>query len=164
MRLSDWERICYTIFLKTFHKVLIVEGDCYMHATILLADYANMTDNGKLNVMGVFRQINASQFPCRHLSMDLVIQLQTEPLDTLRGEQVLSASLIDADGSVLYQIEMPFKFPEQSRNLRPVANFMLRVNNLEFFYPGEYVWVVSVNEENIGRFEFILNQQLPDSG
>ncbi|MFQ5434810.1 MAG: hypothetical protein ACE5FD_08035 [Anaerolineae bacterium] len=129
-----------------------------MRATILLADYANLTGNGKLNVMGVFRQINANQFPCRHLLMCLVIKLQTEPIEDLRGERILVTRLVDADGSVLRQLEIPFKFPERSGGLRPEVNFILQINNLDFPYAGEYVWVVFVNDENVGQFEFYLNQ------
>ncbi|MCC6603850.1 MAG: hypothetical protein IT327_11605 [Anaerolineae bacterium] len=135
-----------------------------MLATVLLADFANLTDNSKINVMGVFRQINAGQFPCRHLSMYLVINLQTMPLDELHGEMVLVARLIDADGTVLHQLEMPFTFPEWSGNLRPEANFIFQINNLQFSYPGEYVWDVFVNDENVGRYEFNLNQQAKENG
>ncbi len=135
-----------------------------MRAIVLLADYANLTGNGKLNVMGVFRQINASQFPCRHLAMYLVINLQTDPIEELRGERVLIARLIDADGSVLRQIELPFKFPERSNGVRPEANFILQINNLEFPYPGDYAWHIFVGDENIGQLEFYLNQQPTDIG
>lgn len=135
-----------------------------MRATILLADYANLTGNGKINVMGLFRQINSSQFPFRHLSMYLVIKLQTEPIENLRGERVMVARLVDADGSVLQQLEMPFKFTEWEGGLRPEANFILQLNNLLFSYPGEYIWDVFVNDENVGEFEFYLSQQATKNG
>ncbi len=135
-----------------------------MRATVLLADYANLTINGKLNVMGVFRQITATSFPCRHLSMYLVIKLQSEPLDDLNREQSLIANLIDADGSVLHQIEMPFKFPKLSDGFRPEANFLLQINNLEFPYPGDYIWHIIVNNDNVGQFEFYLSRQPTENG
>ncbi len=40
---------------------------------ILAADYANITGDGKLNVMGIFRDINAYIFPTRlHLCILLL--------------------------------------------------------------------------------------------
>jgi len=33
---------------------------------LLVADYANVTDNGKLNVMGIFQRLHAREFPARH--------------------------------------------------------------------------------------------------
>lgn len=138
-----------------------------MRATVLLADYANLTGDGKLNVMGVFRQINAVRFPCRHLSMYLVIKLTAGLMDELKGEHVLVTHLVDADGTVLHELEMPFEFPEGSSvrdsGLRPEVNFLFQIANLEFFSPGDYVWHVLVEDENVGRFEFYLNE-LPING
>lgn len=133
-----------------------------MRAIVLLADYANLTGNGKLNVMGVFRQIYAHHFPCRHLSMYLVIKLQTDPIEEIRGERILIARLIDADASVLHELELPFKFPERIGGLRPEANFILNINNIDFPYPGDYAWHVMVENENYGQFEFYLSQQPTD--
>lgn len=135
-----------------------------MRATVLLADYANLTSDGKLNVMGVFRQINASQFPCRLLSMYLVIKIQTDPVEELRGERVLIARLVDADGSVLREIEMPFKFPERSGGVRPEANFIFQITNCEFPYSGDYAWHVLVEDEIMGQFEIYLSQHSTDNG
>jgi hypothetical protein len=130
-----------------------------MQATVLLADYANLTANGKPNVMGVFRQIYAHQFPCRHLSMYLVIILQTDPIEESRGEHILAARLIDADGSVLRQLEIPFRFPERSSGIRPEATMIFRIDHIEFPYPGDYAWHILIENENIGQYEFYLNQQ-----
>ncbi len=130
-----------------------------MQATVLLADYANLTGNGKPNVMGVFRQIYAPQFPYRHLSMYLVIILQTEPIEESRGERILIVRLVDADGSVLRQLEMPFRFPVRNSGIRPEATIIFRIDHVEFPYPGDYVWQVLIEDENIGQYEFYLNQQ-----
>jgi len=39
----------------------------------VLADYANVTADRKLNVMGVFNVINASRVPAIHRQMQLVV-------------------------------------------------------------------------------------------
>jgi len=44
----------------------------------LAADYANITREGKLNVMGIFNDIYARTFPARHSSMHLVAKLGAE--------------------------------------------------------------------------------------
>lgn len=128
-----------------------------MRATILLADYANLTGNGKLNVMGVFRQIYANRFPCRHLSMFLVIKIHADPIEELRGERILIARLVDADGSVIRELEMPFSFPERDGGVRPEANFIFQIAELEFPYPGDYAWHVFVGDVDMGQFEFYLS-------
>jgi hypothetical protein len=40
------------------------------------ADYVNETNDGKLNVIGIFDTINASQFPAIHAELTLVISLE----------------------------------------------------------------------------------------
>src|SRR5919204_3250104 len=42
----------------------------------LLADYANVSHDGKLNIMGIFGQIHAPQFPAVHAQMHLVLSLE----------------------------------------------------------------------------------------
>jgi hypothetical protein len=44
----------------------------------LAADYASVTGDGKLNVMGIFNDINAFNFPARHSSMHLIAKLGPE--------------------------------------------------------------------------------------
>jgi hypothetical protein len=44
----------------------------------LAADYANITGDGKLNVMGIFNDIYSFNFPARHSSMHLVARLGAE--------------------------------------------------------------------------------------
>ena len=46
---------------------------------LMAADYANITGDGKLNVIGIFNDINAFNFPARHPSMHLVARLGAEP-------------------------------------------------------------------------------------
>jgi hypothetical protein len=136
-----------------------------MEAIVLLADYANMSSDGKLNVMGIFRQIISPQFPCTHSSMYLVIKLQAEPLETASGQHVLTARLIDADGVDLQQLEMGFKFPDwQQQGPRPEVNFVFNLNNVEFPYPGDYVFDVLVDGEDAGRLSFYLNELSPSDG
>ena len=44
----------------------------------LTADFANLTGDNKLNIMGVFNQIFAQKFPARHPQFHLVIKLGLE--------------------------------------------------------------------------------------
>ena len=48
---------------------------------MLAADYANVTNNGKLNVMGIFSSINATKFPVKHPQMYIIAQLRVGPAE-----------------------------------------------------------------------------------
>jgi len=63
----------------------------------LTADYANVTSDGKLNVMGIFKEINAYNFPARHASMHLVAKLAAE-LGEFEQTRNITVILMDADG------------------------------------------------------------------
>jgi len=63
---------------------------------LLVADYANVTDNGKLNVMGIFQRLHAREFPARHPVMQLVIKLVAGPGEYGESRR-LTVRLLDAD-------------------------------------------------------------------
>ena len=61
-----------------------------------LADYTNITESGKLNVLGIFSQIHATQVPAAHPQMQFVVQFAFEPSET--GDKKIRIVLQDADG------------------------------------------------------------------
>ena len=73
---------------------------------ILAADYANITNDGKLNVMGIFREINASHFPARHPSMHIVVILGAE-LGEYGQTRILTIKLRDPDGNEIMSLSGP---------------------------------------------------------
>lgn len=64
----------------------------------LLADYANVSREGKLNILGIFEQISAQSVPAVHPQMQLVMALEADRVDADR-EQKIGIELIDADGA-----------------------------------------------------------------
>ena len=51
----------------------------------LLADYANISREGKLNIMGIFEQIFALSFPAVHAQLQLVLRLESSPFGSATG-------------------------------------------------------------------------------
>lgn len=47
----------------------------------VLADYANVIADGKLNILGIFDTIYGASLPVEVPNMRLAMQLQTEPRD-----------------------------------------------------------------------------------
>ena len=45
----------------------------------VLADYANVTGDGKLNILGIFDRINLLQIPAVHPQMHLVLRIEAHP-------------------------------------------------------------------------------------
>lgn len=75
----------------------------------LAADYANITGDGKLNVMGIFNDIFSFNFPARHSSMHLVGKLGAE-LGEYGQTRNFTIKLLDEDGN--HDVVKHPKFPQ----------------------------------------------------
>ena len=68
----------------------------------VLADSANVSQEGKLNIFGIFDQLNIASFPVRHPHMTLVFQLTASPAEGGRSHQVV-VHCMDEDGGKLFE-------------------------------------------------------------
>ncbi|MGB3906069.1 MAG: hypothetical protein WBB22_14235, partial [Anaerolineae bacterium] len=66
----------------------------------LLADYANVSQEGKLNIMGIFDRIFTRAFPTAHPEMRLVMRFEFGAAE-LGRERRLEVKTLDADGAIL---------------------------------------------------------------
>jgi hypothetical protein len=73
------------------------------------ADYANVADNGKLNIMGIFDRIQSDKFPARHPSMFLVIKLSAD-LGEYDTDHDFRIMFLNTDGNELGAIEGGARF------------------------------------------------------
>ena len=122
--------------------------------TILVADYANVTKNGKLNVMGIFKNIYASKFPAKHLSMTLVIKLGADLGEF--DERKLTVKLLEADGKELMSLETPIVLPKLIPGQRPEINAIFQINEVVFPKAGRYQFSIFVDKDFKGSLPIDL--------
>ena len=88
----------------------------------LLADAANVSQQGKLNILGVFDQLRCSQFPCSHPTMVLVLQLHAGPAEYDEQKEII-IRLVDEDGRRLLEVKANLtvqrRAPACARRCRP---------------------------------------------
>jgi hypothetical protein len=123
---------------------------------VVVADYANITGNGKLNIMGIFNEINAISYPYVHPSMFLIFKFRSELGEFNTTKQVI-IKLVDGDGKTLLEIPQDIKIPEIKEGKRPEINGVLSLNNLVFPKEGSYVFVVVVNGDPKGNVSIVAN-------
>ncbi len=130
----------------------------------LLADYANISEEGKLNVLGVFDIIFAPEFPALHTELHLVLRFEAGPAE--RGQtKSIEIKLIDQDGAVLGTLSGKLALPEEYPALTVGINQILRFQHLFFERPGDYRFHVLVNGETKGPgVGFRVVQPPPPSG
>jgi len=129
---------------------------------LLAADYANITGDGKLNVMGIFNEINAFNFPARHPSMHLVVKLAAE-LGEYGETRNLSVRLLDADGNQIMNLSGPVEIPPGGGGRKPEVNAILELKDIIFPEPGPYEFVVLVDKDHKGDLTILANKIEPQN-
>lgn len=124
---------------------------------LLAADYANIEQGGKLNVMGIFNDINSPMFPVKRPSMHLVVKLGAELGETNQRRRV-TIKLIDEDGAELVNLSRDIDLPPVVGGRLPEFNFIVGLNDITFPRPGRYEFVVLVDNDSKGEIPIYLNQ------
>ena len=116
-----------------------------MNVLLMLADYANVTVDGRVNVLGIFNQIRAIQFPAAHAAMVLVAKVTLD-----FGERAVTRPvqirLLDESGKPLIDIDGELEFKTNDSGMPPEMNIILPMVNVVFPSPGIYNFVLLVNE------------------
>jgi hypothetical protein len=115
----------------------------------LLADYANISREGKLNIMGIFEQIFALNFPAVHAQMQLVMRLESTPFEA--GTHPLHVAFIDADARELFAIPGSVAIPDSRAGENITTNQIFVLNGVTLPKAGVYEFVISINDQELGR-------------
>src|SRR5205807_2768216 len=97
----------------------------------LLADAANVTPEGKLNILGTFDIIYASKFPHVHPSMVLVIRFTAKRAEFGR-KRPIEINLMDEDGKMLGKIEGTIEIDKPGVGLVSHAQLIANMANISF--------------------------------
>lgn len=111
----------------------------------LLADEANVSQEGKLNVMGVFDRIAAGAFPTVHPKMVFVFRVQADYGDSGRPYPV-RVRLMDEDGGALFEATGEIVAPNVAPGEFVTANQLFSLVGTRFPQPGSYKFVVHVGD------------------
>ena len=114
-----------------------------------VCDAANVSSDGKLNVLGVFDVINAASVPAVQPTFYLVLQFEAEaPEKGLTKE--IQITLIDDDGNTLFAIKKEEKVPDVPGIRVPFPPDVIRMDNLKFEGYGRYEFRVLISGEPKG--------------
>lgn len=126
----------------------------------LVADYANITGDGKLNVMGIFNSINSFNFPARHSSMYLIAKLSPE-ISEYGQRRSFTILLMDADGSHILDLSGEFDVPRGQNGKKPEVNIMFELKDVVFTKPGRYLFVLLIDKDQKDEVTLHVNQVEP---
>jgi hypothetical protein len=111
----------------------------------LIADEANISQEGKLNLLGAFDRIAASAFPMVHPKMVFVFRIEAGYGDG--GAPVpVRIRLVDADGAALFEAGGEIVAPEVEPGDFATAYQVFTLLGIHFPQPGTYKFLVNLGE------------------
>lgn len=112
----------------------------------LLADAATVDGSGKLNILGIFERISASEFPARHGRMCLVLRFSAAVSDV--GEHEVAISLVGPGGDQILRLDGQMQLgPGAGRSVSEGIHVPQVVNMDGVVFPqsGSYTFDVEVD-------------------
>jgi hypothetical protein len=111
----------------------------------VLADYANVTAEGKLNILGIFDRINLVQIPAVHPQMHLVLRIEAHAAERERSHRI-DIRLHDPAGQTIFDVNG--EIVPHGEGAEPTAsNQILTLNNLQLEKVGAYNFAVFINND-----------------
>jgi hypothetical protein len=113
----------------------------------VLADYANVAQNGKLNIMGIFQEINAPSLPFQLPQMYLVLTFEAGGAE-FGQQKLLRIVLLDSDGNEKIALEGEVQVPRPPRRgSRAYINEAIGLAGVPFEKAGDYEFAILVSGE-----------------
>lgn len=133
--------------------------------TALLADGAHVAGNKLYILGGQWDRLLVSAFPAQHPSMALVLVIRVEYSEGLDNHRL--GIELTLEGKPLDQVKAVGQLatghsPGQKRGDPSFVPIAIPFFNLTFEAPGRYEWVISVDDEPLGRVPLDVAQaQMP---
>lgn len=103
-------------------------------------DAANVSREGKLNLLGIFNSIHAAEFPCTHPHLALVLRVEARLGE--EGTYPLEIRLVDEDGQQLFHINGQLSLQGAEPGRPMTAQTIMDINNLQLPRPGTFAFEV----------------------
>jgi len=130
---------------------------------LMTAEYASVSSDGKLSIMGIFDSIQAASFPASSPRMYLVAQFKAEPEEYGRRFDVMF-QMHNSNGDTLVQLNGMGEVPDSEHNLTVLMNQVVTLNNISFEAPGSYVFSVHVDGVEAATLPFsVVSMKKPSN-
>ena len=127
----------------------------------VLADAANVSREGKLNIFGIFNRLWAIKFPAKHPQAQLVMVFEADAGEAGQKKTV-GVLLRDSDGNKIFGIEGEFVLPKAKPGQPIRINHILSLPGVPLPKPDDYVFTIMINGETKARVPFGVAQAKPE--
>ena len=130
----------------------------------VLADFASISREGKLNIMGIFDEINPPSLPVALPIFYVVVSYSTRATE-FETDKNLEIALQTEDGGILVRLQQPIHVPRPPRpGARGTVNQVHALAGLPFENAGSYQFVISVDGQPIGDIPLRINAPIVQKG
>jgi hypothetical protein len=130
----------------------------------VLADFASISREGKLNIMGIFDEINPPSFPFA-LPIFYVVVSYSAGATEFETDKTLQIALQTEDGRILLRLEQAIHVPRPARaGIRGTVNQVHALAGLPFEAHGSYEFVLSVDGHPEGSIPLRINAPVGGEG
>ena len=116
-----------------------------------LADYTSITQEGKLNILGIFDTIHSKEFPLHYPNpMQLVLKFEFSATDDDIGkEQICTVVLQDEDGKRILTINGAVTPPNPPPGEILTTQIILDLKGVPFRRPGRYEFAIMIKDKEV---------------
>lgn len=130
----------------------------------LVADAANLSQEGKLNILGAFTNINTKGVPVKHSGFVLVLVLEASPAEIGQTKK-LEIKAMGEDGQPAWGMEGDFPVPEPRVPGEPITmSYILNITEAVFPEFGHYQIAVMVNDNPLRQIPLTVTERGNESG
>jgi hypothetical protein len=128
----------------------------------VLADYANVSQDGKLNIMGIFQEVNPSEIPFVLPQMYLVLSLTAGPAEVGLA-RTIRIPLLYSDGQEILSLQAQMRIPSSRRpGSRVLIHEAIGLAGLTFPQAGDYAFHILIGDDDKATVPLHVNEPLQE--
>jgi len=116
--------------------------------------------HGKLNILGTFDTIYASQMPAVHPQCSIALRLTFHKVE--EGPHKLKLQFVDEDGhAIMPNVDIPVEVHMPEDTIFMSRNFIINIQQLKFQVPGLYSIDIALDNRQVGSIPLLVKQVTP---
>jgi len=128
----------------------------------VLADYANLSQDGKLNIMGIFQEVNPPVLPWALPQMYLVLSFSAGPAE-FGSTRSLRIVLLHSDGQEILRLDAQMQVPRSKRpGSQAYINEAIGLAGVVFDRPGDYAFSILVGDDEKANVPLHVNEPIQE--